>query len=227
MDLRTERKVKFWLASLAKVLVIVLIVFKLIPYVFDTAKSSKDSTLTKKNEAIKVGKDSTIDNLIIGNTPGNGSKADFELTKQGSAAVSVGDTVKLAVPSNIKEVENSIGIFIFDENNLDRTVAGQLEKTILQEYQVKSVSPTPNKLHLLNGTMTGLGKLENVCIGTVSYTFKNNGAKITCMLQIAFDTYNVRSGFKLKNLSASLTRYGIGFSNEQAKDVAIRKINGI
>lgn len=41
MDLRTERKIKFWLATISKVLVIALVLFKLIDIMFD-----KDDTIT-------------------------------------------------------------------------------------------------------------------------------------------------------------------------------------
>ncbi|MFK7814595.1 MAG: hypothetical protein AB8B59_19015 [Maribacter sp.] len=226
MKLQTERKVKFWLTSIAKVLVIALIAFKLTPYVLGTAENSK-TAITKKNKAIKVKEVSTPTVRNTRGIPSNGSKEDSVEKTQHREMVSVSDTVNLSLPSDVKGVEKSLGIFIFDENSLDRTVAKQLEKTILQEYQIGTVSPTPNKLQLLNGIMTGLGNLEHVCIGTVSYVFKDTNGKFTCILQIDFDTYNVRTGFKIKNRSASLTRYGIGFSKEQAKDVAIGKINSI
>ncbi len=141
--------------------------------------------------------------------------------------ISKENTTKSSLKDDFKGIENSIGIFIFNENELDRTVARQLEKTVLKEYQTKLISPIPSKQQLLNGTITGLSNLENICVGSVSYTFKENTGKITCELRLNFDTFATQTRRKIKDRSGSITRYGIGFSKQQAKEVAIAKVNGL
>lgn len=53
MDLKTERKIKFWLTTISKVLVIALVLFKLIDILFDqkdTTTSEKEISTIKPNE---------------------------------------------------------------------------------------------------------------------------------------------------------------------------------
>ncbi|MEW4923364.1 hypothetical protein [Algibacter sp. 2305UL17-15] len=56
MNLKIERKIKFWLSAVVKVLIIVLIVYKLIPFVKgkrtnnDSDKTTSDTLVNNKNE---------------------------------------------------------------------------------------------------------------------------------------------------------------------------------
>lgn len=228
MNLNTERKIKFWLSTIAKVLVIALVAYKLIPFVFGTNELPEDEAIAAKSEAIKKVEDSIVsvqDNDI--EKPSRTPKEASLLKKPDEDSISVYDSIQSSIRNDLEVIENSIGIFIFNESNLDRAIARQLEKTVLQEYQVKSILSAPNKQQLLNGSMKGLGNLESTCIGTVSYTYKETNGKITCELRLDFDTYSTQTGFKVKDRSGSITRYGIGFTNEQAKQVAINKVNAL
>ncbi|NAS14333.1 hypothetical protein [Poritiphilus flavus] len=51
MNIRTERKIRFWLSTLAKVLIIALVIFKLIPYL------TKNFGATNPEELLKASQD--------------------------------------------------------------------------------------------------------------------------------------------------------------------------
>ena len=219
MNLNTERKVKFWLGTVSKVLIIALILFQLGPYLF--GKKDKDPD---NNDSISKNSEITLDsikregkksNLIEQNVSFQNNqpeKKDKPITNE-------------AEKRNTNIIPNTVSIYIFNENTLDTQIGKQLGNTYLKDYIIKTVKTNYNREKLIAGNVISFSETELICVGTITYNFKKDTTKTTCELVVNFDTYSTKTGVKYKTLSQSISRYGIGFSIEQARQNAIKKIN--
>lgn len=133
---------------------------------------------------------------------------------------------------------NTIGILIFENTSLDRTVTQQLEKGNFKSFNSKTNLITLNtlsesiKTQLLNGNLSSLNKseingLDYICVGTITYTYKKGSLSsktIRCQLVLDYEVFSSKTGIKESQLSESITVNGIGFSEQEAKSNAIHKI---
>lgn len=228
MNLNTERKVKFWLSTVSKVLIIALILFQLWPYLFGNNDKSVNKEIIKPAST-----EILIDSQKQEEKPNNPIKK--VISYQGDQPINGEDISKSEKKDNpiTKKIEksspqlipNSVSIYIFNENKLDTQVGKQLENTYLNDYEIRAVQHSFNKEQLLAGNVISFGTTELVSVGTITYNFKEDNSKTTCELVLNFDTYSTNTGIKQKNLSKSLSTYGIGFSKEQAKQNAVKKIH--
>jgi len=120
---------------------------------------------------------------------------------------------------------NTASIFIFKNQLLDTQIIQHIASTYFNVYDIVVPSNIVTQLELREGNFTAVNTTEFVCIGEVVYHFKEDSSKTTCELVITFNTYATQTGIKLKDLSKSLTTYGIGFSKTQAQRNAIAKIH--
>lgn len=225
MQLHTERKIKVWLTLTTKVLVISWIAFKFISAFFftDSVQPESEGTLPLVDTlVVSEGAHTKLTDSresIRGNTVENTKDQTKKEKKRVTGLVE--DGPKAPVPK-------SMGILIFNGNNPDTQIAGHLEKIFFREYSAKPIlidKISVSRLQLLSGNISHFKEVETVCIGTVSYKFTEDNSKISCTLSLNFDSYSTATGFKIQELSQSLVRYGIGFSKEQAKQVAMNKVN--
>ncbi len=218
MNLSTERKIKFWLTSLAKMIFIGFLIFK----VYDYTKSRKTSNDAIATEGDLITKTDTIIDKKGEKPPVNVQKS--ETTEVNRLPNGLPNEPDDSIEKE-KPLPGTIGIYIFNENGLDAQVSRHMENTILQNYIAMAIVSNPNKEKLLAGDIPGYFNTETVCIGTTSYKFTESDTKITCQLTLSFDTYMTATRNKIRELSGSKTYYGIGFSQEQAKEVAVKKIH--
>ncbi len=195
MDLKKEQIIKSKLGLILKVLLITLVLFK----ISDFALSHYSNT---QSDADKQDlKPTAIDSVTGGS---DGTSGTEEVTKP---------------------LANSASIYIFGTNGLDSQASRHIGSIFFNDYKLTATPGGFQKEELLTGNFNSAANTELVCVGTVNYSFKGDDQKNTCELSLNFDTYNKVTGEKVKNLSKSMMRYGIGFSNAQAKQVALGKVN--
>ena len=120
---------------------------------------------------------------------------------------------------------NSASIYIFGEHGLDNALGNQLAKTFFKDYSIKAQAGF-KKDELLLGNLSSAANTELVCIGAVDYSYSTNQFNmITCRVNLNFDTYNRITGNKVMNLSGAFNEGGPGYSNAEAKTVALQKIH--
>ncbi len=212
MKLKTERSIKFWLTTIAKIAFIVLIVFKI--YDFVISKKSEDRSenkVTVKNDSLNS-KAEIIDKELplVKNKPIPQTK----LKKEASAPT-----------------KNSIYVLIYNSNGIDYSIANHLENTVFQKYNL-STAPSEiviKKNEFLVGNFSALKKTkpEFIVTGEVDYSFKKGSQSsntISCQINLQFSTYSTITSTKQRDLSKSIQVNGIGFTEEEAKANAIKKI---
>ncbi len=230
MNIQIGRKIKFWLSLISKVLIITLVLFKLTPYILDFVSDKTEAAENNNQRTSVLDSSKNIMNPEV-EPVDKASRFESLNTVEETDAVFVSKTTTDQKEKSTFEISprpKSIGFLIFNGNIPDIQIAGQLEKTFFETYFSKPIllSETgSSRKQLFLGNIGAITEVETVCIGTVSYVYTQKGAKITCTLSLNFDSYATATGFKVKELSSSLTRYGIGFSKKQAKQVAINKVN--
>lgn len=200
MNLNQERKIKFWLATIVKVLVGVLVIFKLIPFIF--GDEPKEQVEPREEIAAK--------DTLVGNTADDNQELDIKKTT----------TTKTLV----RPAPNTASIYIFDKGSLDSKIINHLGKSFFKGYTLKAGS-TIDENQLLVGNLSSSANTELVCVGTVNYNFyKNSQEMTTCEVNLTFETYNKTTGSKVSALSRSFSESGPGFTNAKALQVALQKI---
>ncbi|MFX0556112.1 hypothetical protein ACOCEA_04910 [Maribacter sp. CXY002] len=218
MNLKTERKVKFWLGTLAKAALVVLIIFKI--YDFVTSRKNENKSVESTSDIVEK------DTL---NRVGEISK---EIPSENVSRF-------MNDPDNNKQKEelvatinpNSISIIIYGVNGIDQQIINHLENTIFQKYDL---SATPSKAldyksALVQGNFSGFSKIKTnyMVAGEVRYTFKKSSLSsntVSCQINLQFNTYDTTTDTKMRDLSKIIQVNGIGFSQEEAKANAIKKI---
>ncbi|MEM9144543.1 MAG: hypothetical protein AAGA86_16260 [Bacteroidota bacterium] len=225
MELKTERKIKFWLSTLAKVLVITLIVFKLVPYLLGE-KKQESVTEPRKN----VPRDSVYSKAGTAQTP-LPLPEPIEKSESGDyGTVSHTDNSVPIDPSPRSEIApNTLGIAIYSETGLDPAVIQQVEKTVFADFQtvsVPQVTYTKHRQELLASNFNAFkNQMAQIAVGTVRYTLTQKGDRYSCRVALQLNTHNAQTGIKQKDFSGIALAFGIGFSKEQAIEVAVKKIN--
>lgn len=139
-----------------------------------------------------------------------------------------------------KNAPKTIGVLIFEDQNLDKKVIGQLERTYFKKYGsfgnvlASNSIDHSKKTALLAGNFESLNKntlnkLDYISVGNISYTFKKSklsSETISCRLSLDYTVYTTSSGIRQNELSQFITVTGIGFSEEEAKTNALKKIQG-
>lgn len=196
MDLKKEQLIKSRLGLVLKVLLVALALFKLTDYVLGHYGNTPTMPDSRPTESV------VVDTLTA------------------TSEISDSSTVKKA-----KLIPNSAGVYIFGPSGLDRQASRHIGDTFFPEYKMMAIPSGLEREALLSGNFESAANTEWVCVGTIGYHFDDDGQKKTCEVNVNFDTYNALTGEKLKNLSQSVLRYGIGFSNSQAKSVALEKVH--
>ncbi|WP_350284832.1 hypothetical protein [uncultured Croceitalea sp.] len=201
MNLDKERKIKFWLTIIVKILVGVFVAIQLF-YLIQN-KFFQESIEPKGPIPIK-------DTLVL--KPSTDSQGPN--TEKGQK------TRTLAKPE-----PNTAGIYIFDKAGLDSKIIDHLSKTFFKGYSLKA-GGTITKDQLLVGNLSSSANTELVCVGTVNYNFyKNSQEMTTCEVNLTFNTYNKVTGSRVPTLSYSFSESGPGFTNAKALQVAMQKIH--
>lgn len=218
MKLSTERKVKFWLATVTKVAVLVWVVFKVYEVIVSKTIDNVP-TEASKGPLISDGIDKPDDT------------AQEPTTEEGSHSMTAttGSTEKNEEPVNI--LPNTISIVIYDATGIDLQLADHLEKTLFQNYEVRAPGETAlqKKSDVLLGHFRNLGKVrpQLIASGEVTYSYKKSSLStktISCQVNLRMNTYDLSKNTKLTHLSKSILATGIGFTEEEAKTNAIKKI---
>lgn len=222
MNLKTERKVKFWLGTLAKIAFFVLIVFKIYDYV---------ASRKVENDSSKITYD-IVEKDTLGQAGGIRKNVSPEDTSH-----STKDPVNIPA-SNIDKEEsittinpNSVSIIIYDADGIDYQITNHLENTLFQKYDLgpPTIKALEKKDALLQGDFSVLGKIKTkyIVTGEVHYNFKESSLSsntVSCQINLQYHTYDTSTNNKKRDLSKSIQRIGIGFSQEEAKVNAIKKI---
>lgn len=164
--------------------------------------------------------------------------------KKREIKVEQNDSTASNEPTGILESEPSaasaaMAVYIFEDLNWDRSLSTHLGNGIFKSYQNSNRLNIPDNLdsatinRLLNGNVTYFNKgataNANLCSGTVNYTFKTssiNSTMVSCFLKLSYRVYNA-NGVEQKNLYQSKTYTAIGFSEDEAKENAIKKIKAM
>ncbi|WP_339708524.1 hypothetical protein [uncultured Kriegella sp.] len=198
MNLEKEQIIKSKLGLILKVLLITLVLFK----IADFAMSH------------------------YGDTPSSNDKREVISTPIDSTKIPRHSTTGVGrLEAGAKPLENTASIYIFGENGLDSQASRHVGSIFFDDYKLTATPDGLQKEKLLSGDFHSAANTELVCVGKVSYSYKTDDQKNTCELTLYFDTYNKVTGEKIKALSKAMVRYGIGFSNSQAKQVAMGKVH--
>lgn len=137
-----------------------------------------------------------------------------------------------------KKVTKTIGVLIFENQELDRDVIPLLEKKYFKTFGSKGgllnsrTITESTKSQLIAGNFSSLKEnhiqaLDYICIGNSNYSFKKGSISsetVSCRLSLNYEVYSTKTGIKQNNLSQSITLNGIGFTEEEAKANALKKI---
>lgn len=198
MDLEKEQIIKSRLGLILKVLLITLVLFKITDFAMSHYSDTPSSN--DKQEVIS--------------TPIDSAKG----TQHSKTGISYPD-------AEAKPLANTASIYIFGENGLDSQASRHIGSIFFDDYKLTATPEGLQKEQLLSGDFHSAANTELVCVGKVSYSYKTDDQKNTCELSLYFDTYNKVTGEKVKALSKAMVRYGIGFTNSQAKQVAMGKVH--
>ena len=216
MDLGKEEKIKRWLATLAKGLLVIFLVFKISEYVvaFFTTEDAEDSNSKVETPAENLEKRPGTET----NYQGDSANTPAQPQKKMENGTQVVEERKMEI------IPETASIYIFGENGLDAPLTNQLGRTFFRDYAIKAPAGF-KKEELLRGELRSAANSELVCVGTVAYSyFTNQFDMITCRIDLSFETYNRITGNKVLELSRSFNEGGPGDSNAMAKAVALRKI---
>ena len=138
--------------------------------------------------------------------------------------------------NNISSKE--MAIFIFGEDSqLNNKVSSQLQDVVFNNYNTTGSLVLPNILdknietRLLEGNIFILGNTidkhtDYICVGETGYTFRTsdiNAQMSICDLELTYSVYNTK-GIREKNLSKSDVYTGQGFTKQEAKNNAIKRV---
>lgn len=144
MNLKTERKVKFWLGAFVKIAFLVLITFKI--YDFVTSRKNKDKPVVSTSG---LAEKDTLNG--VGEIRKEIPSVDTSSFKNNS--VSNKQKEELVGTMN----PNSISILIYGVNGIDHEITNHLENTLFQKYE--SSTPPLNildsKSEVLQGSISG------------------------------------------------------------------------
>lgn len=202
MNLKTEQLIKSKLGLVLKVLLIALALFKLVDYCSREIQGSQEVEQKKNSIAIDATESETT-----------------------SGHVEKGSVVKRGQSTNAKPLKNTASIYIFGPTGLDTQAERHLGSVYFDGYSIKGLPDGFEKEQLLMGNLSTSANTELVCVGTITYSYSKDEAQVSCELSLNFDAYDKVSGDRIAALSKSIVRYGIGFSNTQAKQVAWQKVN--
>lgn len=215
MDLGKEQRLKARLANVAKVIFVVFMLFKISELTYNWIQRKSSKTENGGQEIIQDSVISLQENTrsVLGSEP-------REAKPESNAKMSSSDAI------NKKQAitPNSVSIYIFNTTGLDAQIVNQLRMAYFNKHTIKSVSGF-DKEQLLLGNLGSAAATEWVCVGTVNYQFSEKGTTYSCELSLQFDTYNQITGEIDPDFSSSMIHYGIGFSEQQAKGVAIGKVH--
>lgn len=204
MDLQKEQKIKSKLGLILKILLIALAVFKLSDFVWSHIESSMNSELKNEN------------NVVIDSTANQGDN-DKEVSSIKNATLN----------EESKPLANSASVYIFSVDGLDAEASRHISKVFFDDYKLMGMPSGFQKEDLLLGNLNSAANTELVCVGTVNYScWKNSRNDTTCNVNINFDTYNKNTGEKVKHLSKSIYKNGVGRGNDKngAKQMALQKV---
>ncbi|MFS4456350.1 hypothetical protein [Maribacter sp. 2304DJ31-5] len=196
MDLKKEQILKSKLGLILKILLIAVAIFKLADLVWDD-KEKFFTGSDKENEDIAV-----IDSVVDKN-----------------------DETK--VKEVMKPLANAASIYIFGANGLDRETGRRIGAVFFNDYKLMGTPPDYVREDLLLGNLSSSANTELVCVGTVSYSYwRNSKNDTTCNLDIYFDTFNKNTGEKVKHLSKSIFKKGVGIGNDKngARQMALQRV---
>jgi hypothetical protein len=165
-------------------------------------------------------------------------KSDFENTSSKVPVESVTNYTSVSNPKKEEKDENlnRLGIFIFNDNEIDLDVRRIIENTKLDTYNTVGSFLNLSELNsnakhqLASGDFSILEasllkKLDYICTGKVHYSFiENMNSTITCKMALTYDVYDRRNGFKIKQHSNNINLSSIGFDRTTAKANVIKKI---
>ncbi len=200
MNLKTEQRVKNWLGLILKVLLIGLVLFKIVDF------------LTKRDQPEPVKEE--VSPFVVDTAANAESEPEVENTKKQKKEMVAKESLV-----------NAVTLYIFNGATMDRQMMNHIGKVYFKDYTIKAPSTGFHKEQLLLGNLGSSANTALICVGTVSYLFKEDGVKTSCELSLHFDTYKKKSGEIIGELSNSMIRYGIGFSENQAKDNAMGKVH--
>ncbi len=93
MNLKIERKIMFWLSAIVKVLVVILIIYKLIPFVFE--KEGNDSRKVETNALFnKKNKSGSDKNSFVKDFVKDSISTFSETTKEVNKAIEINETLR-------------------------------------------------------------------------------------------------------------------------------------
>jgi hypothetical protein len=229
MNLETERKIKFWVTIIVKLLVGGFVVFKLVIFLSDRQEKNKISQIEDANPNLEteISQNSSEikNNIILDDKTGNNEIKNVEQIEQ--PKVSSFDST------------NDMSIFVFGKDSkINNKIKSQLQSQVFKSYNILSnISELINinqdllQKNLKLGNIDILGntesrKIDYICVVNSKHTFRKStiNSDITiCDLDISYLVYN-NTGINLSNLSKSETYTGQGFNNSEALKNAIKQI---
>ncbi len=209
MNLETERKIKYWLALSAKILVVSFLALKISQMVFGWPNISLITTSEETNNTLQSSKKDL----------GSEEKVDKIDT------TSENDTEHAPSTAYQNElIPNSASIYIFNNQDLENQWSRQLGTTYFQEYGIRA-QPGYDKAQLLMGDLGSAANTELVCVGTATYSYYENSlGQISCEASLEFTTYNKMTGEVLQGLSSAISKTGPGSTRSKAKEQALKQI---
>ncbi len=221
MNIETERKIKFWITTIVKILIGVWVLFKISAFVFHKKENLKapvktsKKELEKKEDTVLINKTDEVELPLIVNT-----KKD--------------DKIILDKKRTSNEIKKTIGIFVLGKDlQLNNKVKFKLENQVFKDYDVfnnvisgNSINQDVLEDNLKSGNLSILENVSHVCIGQVNHTFRtgdNHPDIIICSLDLNYTVYT-KSGISLPDLSKSDLYTGQGFTKQEALNNAIKQI---
>ncbi|GGG14013.1 hypothetical protein GCM10011344_13320 [Dokdonia pacifica] len=133
--------------------------------------------------------------------------------------------------------KEELALFIFRNDTLDLEIAKRLQKTLFSNYRstpylIASKKLNPQiKEHLQQGDLSMYKSdmkkhIDYLCVGTVSYTYRESGVKpkrFACDIQLTYEIFDTQGNPELdKSYSKTIT--GSGFTKQEAQQNALKKI---
>ena len=211
MKLETERKLKYWLGNLTKILLAVWLIFKITQFAvnwYRGKQNTKAETSSSDEKRINTLEDTS-----------NTTKSEENLNDR--------DDNKAVTGKKNAIISNSASIYIFNDQHLETQWVQQLGKTYFQEYGIRTRSGH-NKAQLLAGDLSSSANTELVCVGTITYNyFGNSLGQISCKATLQFTTYKKSTGEIVLELTNTVSKIGPGSKRSDAKGVALQKIESV
>ncbi|WP_299762408.1 hypothetical protein [uncultured Dokdonia sp.] len=133
--------------------------------------------------------------------------------------------------------KEELALFIFRNDTLDLEIAKQLQKTLFSNYRSTPYLIAAKKLnsqikeHLQQGDLSMYKSdmkkhIDYLCVGSVSYTYRESGVKpkrFACDIQLTYEIFDTQGNPELdKSYSKTIT--GSGFTKQEAQQNALKKI---